>query len=330
MKSGKVQFSPVCANKWQKVCSLKGNPGACQKCQHKQPAFIDETLIRRHMNGKSRFGIYPALPNGMVHFVVADLDGHQPGQNAKADTKTIIRIASDMSIPITVISSNSGTGYHVYLFFSAPTEYRKAAGIMGTILDRCPGLSALDCVKPSRATDAGTGGGLIALPFHRAAYEARRATVPVDGNLDPMADTFEDCLDYFEREYDPITPERVSEIISEFSIDISEKPNAEPIDAALLSGMKGDLPACIKHILSKNPKTEKSNFNKLSMTVIKFMQGSGYSLEKALSACSFFLNSYPHSGTYTTQQARTEHFRELWVYLYGRTTAGFLVHLFLG
>jgi hypothetical protein len=196
---------------------LKGNSGACGTCQLKKPVFADESIVRKHMTGSSRFGIYPGLHGKLLQFIVADIDGHLPGQNALADTKVIMRICSDMTIPFMVFSSNSGNGYHVYLFFSEPTEYRKAKGLMDLITERCPGLSALCCLKPTQATDGGTSGGLIALPFHKVAFDTRRSTVPVDSELNPVADDFDGCLEYFLSEYDPILPERLAELIKEYN-----------------------------------------------------------------------------------------------------------------
>jgi hypothetical protein len=282
------------------------------------------------MAGTARMGIYPGLPDKMVQFVVADIDGHQPGQDAKTDSKTIMRIASDMSIPIMAFSSNSGNGYHVYLFFSEPTEYRKAAGIMAKMLDRCPGLTALDCIKPSQATDGGTGGGLIALPFHKAAFDARKSTVPVDHELNPIADDFDECLEYFEIECDPLSPERVNELIKEYSVDVSEKPEARPVDPELMARMSGQLSPCMTHILNANPKTKNSNFNKLVMTIVKFMLAVGFTHDEAISTCSKFLNTYQYSGTYTTPQARTDHFTAMWRYLSVRNDSKFRCSYVLG
>jgi len=329
-KKDKVQFSPMCLSKWQAGCTIKGTPGACGSCNIKKTVAINELLMCKHMAGASRLGIYPGLPGGMVQFIVADVDGHLPGQNARADTKNIIRIASDMSLPVTVFSSNSGNGYHAYLFFSEPTEYRKAFGIIAAMLDRCPGLTALDCVKPSKSTDGGTGGGLIALPFHQAAFDKRKSTVPVDSELNPVADDFDGCLEYFIAEYDPLSPERLDELIKEYSVDVSEKPEAAPIDPELLGKMRGQLSDCITYILTANPHTDKINFNKLVMTIVKFMIGAGFSHDEAITTCRGFLNTYPHSGTYTTPQARTDHFTALWSYLSGRNDSHFSCSFVLG
>ena len=94
----------MCSNKWSPGCKIKGTPGACGTCQIKKTIAVDELVVHKHMSGTARMGIYPGLPDKMVQFVVADIDGHQPGQDAKTDTKTILRVASDMSIPIMAFS----------------------------------------------------------------------------------------------------------------------------------------------------------------------------------------------------------------------------------
>ncbi len=329
-KYGKTQYSPMCANKWISGCMLKGNSGACGTCQLKKPVFADESIVRKHMTGSSRFGIYPGLHGKLLQFIVADIDGHLPGQNALADTKVIMRICSDMTIPFMVFSSNSGNGYHVYLFFSEPTEYRKAKGLMDLITERCPGLSALCCLKPTQATDGGTSGGLIALPFHKVAFDTRRSTVPVDSELNPVADDFDGCLEYFLSEYDPILPERLAELIKEYKIDVSEKTESAPVDYELMGRMTGQLSPCIQHIITSNPRTEKTNFNKLVMTIVKFMLAVGFTHDEAISTCHKFLNTYPYSGSYATAQARLDHFTALWRYLSVRHDSHFSCSFILG
>jgi len=328
-KTGKIQFSPVCLNKWQPGCNLKGNSQACNGCSHKQPGIVDLSVMTKHIIGNTRYGVYPALPDALVQCIVADIDGHLPGQDARKDTKTIMRVASDMDISVMVFSSNSGNGYHVYLFFSEPVPYIKARGLMDHILSRCPGLSAFDCVKPTKEA-YGTGGGLIALPFHKTAFDAKRSTVPVDNELNSVADNFDDCLQYFIDEYNPISTTSLDEIIRLYNIDVTEKPAPEPIDAAAFSGMQGQLSTCVQYIISQNPKTEKTNFNRLCLTIIKYMMAVKFTLETALNVCGAFLTSYPHSGTYTTPKARMEHFTGLWRYLEGRADSQFFCSYVLG
>lgn len=218
-KTGKGGFSFICSNKWKPGCTLKGSPGACDTCTHKNPVPVNVDILRKHLEGNGQFGIYPALPGGMVHFVVCDVDGHRPGQNAAADVRAIMVAAADMGVSIMVFLSQSGTGYHVYLFFSEPTPYNKARGLLQAILDRCQGMTAIDCIKPS-SSDAGTGGGLIALPFSGEAFKLRGSTIPLDENLNPVADTLEDSVDWFDREVDAITPERLNELITEHGIKV--------------------------------------------------------------------------------------------------------------
>jgi hypothetical protein len=330
-KDGRIQFSPMCANKWKNGCLLGKNPQPCDFCKIKRHVPLDAAILDRHITGLGRYGIYPGLPGGTCSLIVSDIDSHRPGQDAAADAKAMILAASDMQIPLMMFSSNSSAGYHAYIFFQDPTPYKIARQLMQAVLDRCEGMTGFDCMKPSKASDDGVGGGLIALPFNGEAYAKRKCTVPLDESLSQVGDTLEDCIEYFDNEIDPLTPERIEELFLENNIQILEEREAEPVDGARLAGLNGQqLSPCVSYILTANPKTEHTNFNKLTMNVVKFMLGAGFDRERATELAARFLDSYPHSGTYVTPQARRQHFSDLWKYLSNRADSQFSCSYILG
>jgi hypothetical protein len=125
---------------------------------------------------------------------------------------------------------------------------------------------------------------------------APRQVEPVEVDLLPNAELsalYEDCRD---------------EVYSEIK---EKKTTAPPSEQTLPK----DLPPCIEYILTKHPKTEKTTFNKLTMDVISYLQGAGYTKDGASSPVGAFISGYPHSTEYTTPEARAKHFDSQWEYL---------------
>ena len=112
--------------------------------------------------------------------------------------------------------------------------------------------------------------------------------------------------------------------------EIEEQKNQPPVDPELMARMSGQLSPCMAYILTANPKTDKTTFNKFVVTIVKFMLGAGFAHDEAIVTCRKFLDTYPHSGTYLTPQARIEHFTAMWRYLSGRHDNQFLCSYVLG
>lgn len=65
---------------------------------------------------------------------------------------------------------------------------------------------------------------------------------------------------------------------------------------------------CISHILSAQPaKSERVNFNKLTMTLVDYFQYAGFDESSAWDQVQGFISSYPHSETYRDVKSRTDH-----------------------
>jgi hypothetical protein len=91
-----------------------------------------------------------------------------------------------------------------------------------------------------------------------------------------------------------------------------------------------DLPPCIDYILTEHPKTDKTTFNKLTMDVISYLQGAGYTKDEAASSVDAFISGYPHSSEYTTPEARAKHFDAQWEYLSNNPNYSFDCSYILG
>ena len=91
---------------------------------------------------------------------------------------------------------------------------------------------------------------------------------------------------------------------------------SEPMPAEQLKQLKSSPAPCIKFILENNPqKTQTFNFNRAVMLLVNYFQDVGLSHDEACKACRAFLETYPHSETYSTPKARLDHFNAEWKYM---------------
>lgn len=91
---------------------------------------------------------------------------------------------------------------------------------------------------------------------------------------------------------------------------------AEPLAESQIEQLKGETAPCIEHILKDNPvKSEAFNFNRAIMLLVNYFQDLGIDHKAAYKACGHFLDSYPHSETYSTPKARLDHFNAQWRYM---------------
>ena len=77
-KTDESGYSPICANEWKKEVCQKGKvKDACKYCDNQVYVPLTDNLLRDHVTGKSRYGVYPLLDNNTCHFIAADFDDHE-------------------------------------------------------------------------------------------------------------------------------------------------------------------------------------------------------------------------------------------------------------
>ena len=217
-------FSPLCDNEFKTDCQKGKLPSPCTDCQAKIIRTVDADIMTRHIEGQNRFGIYPLIA-GAVSWIALDLDAHNPNQRPSGDAKQLIEIGTALDIPLHIFSSNSGQGYHLYMFFDDGTRYDIARSLVQAILDRCKNLTALCSVIPG----SGTGqGGLIALPFSGQSHSARGSTLLLDCNLKPVCQSLPESVEYFVNESEGICQEKLNELCRYLDIDKNPKPIERP------------------------------------------------------------------------------------------------------
>jgi hypothetical protein len=115
-KSQRLGYSPVCRHEWNPA--LCGKPGTkCGDCPNRDFTPITDAVIQGHLEGKHTIGIYPLLPDDTCYLLAVDFDK----QCWMEDTAAFLETCHRMGIPAAVERSRSGSGAHVWIFFSVAT-----------------------------------------------------------------------------------------------------------------------------------------------------------------------------------------------------------------
>jgi len=169
-RTGKKGYSPVCKNEWiPQICRKP-----CEKCGNKDYVPLDDFWIEKHLKGEVTIGIYPIQLDDRVNFLVFDFDKENWFENAKQ----LIKFCQSIDLTTYLERSKSGSGGHLWIFFSQSVSAAKVrefgftllekAGIAGISVDK----SGFDRIFPNQdLLQEGGLGNLIALPLQ---YHARQ------------------------------------------------------------------------------------------------------------------------------------------------------------
>jgi len=105
--------------------------------------------------------------------------------------------------------------------------------------------------------------------------------------------------------------------------ELSEKPEPEKLDPEAITKLSKGLPDCLKYILTEMPTNDKCNFNRLTLILITYFLACKTPRSEIWKAAQSFLQGYPHSETYNTQERRLEHFNSQFGYLKDNPDYGF-------
>lgn len=232
-KTGRIGYSPVCANLWKRNVCPKAQLGGkfpCSRCTSRVFAPLkDDNLIAHFQGRKEDFsdvvGVYALDKNCQTSFLAADFDKGNWQECALAYK----REAEAAHLPVAIERSRSGNGAHVWMFFEEPID-AELARKLGTILltramQTCPHLS-FDCYDrlfPTQSTIEENGfGNLIALPLQGRAVQQGNS-VFVDGNFTPHVDQWR-YLSTITR----VSQKQIKTLIDEALTGTTEAPDGTP------------------------------------------------------------------------------------------------------
>ena len=170
-RTGKRGYSPVCKHEWDRVLCRK--PAIkCSECPNQGFLPLDESAIKRHLTGAQVMAVYPMLKNESCYFLAMDFDK----EHWMDDIRAIMRTCGEEKIPAAVERSRSGSGGHVWIFFSEEIPAVLARRLGTSIITKTMArryqidMKSYDRLFPNQDTmPKGGFGNLIALPFQKDA-----------------------------------------------------------------------------------------------------------------------------------------------------------------
>jgi superfamily II DNA or RNA helicase len=220
-KSGKSGYAPVCSNEWARGICQKPKV-KCSECPHQAFVPMSDEAVRRHLQGPASgaprttaadftMGVYPLLQDETCRFLAADFDK----RSWERDAIAFVTTCRELGISPALERSRSGSGAHVWIFFTEPVpaaEARKLGSLLITAtMDRHPdiGFDSYDRLFPSQDTmPAGGFGNLIALPLQAGPRERGNSVF-----LDDELRSYEDQWAYLSS-IKPMTRSEVSDLVS--------------------------------------------------------------------------------------------------------------------
>ncbi len=197
-KSGKSGYQPCCRNEW--ISGICQKPKVkCNDCDNRDFLPITDEVIRNHLLGREfrkkstrdfTIGVYPLLMDETCWFLAVDFDK----ESWMDDVTAFMKTCDIYNVPAILERSRSGTGGHVWIFFSEPVK-ANLARTLGSFLitetmDQRPeiGFESYDRFFPSQDTmPQGGFGNLIALPLQKKPRE-KGNTLFLDKNFMPYED----------------------------------------------------------------------------------------------------------------------------------------------
>lgn len=166
-KQGRSGYAPACANEWVRGVCEKPKV-RCGECPNQAFIQVEDRVIADHLGGKYTAGVYPLLRDDTCWFVALDFDE----ASWTDDVAAFVETCGGHALAPAVERSRSGSGAHVWFFFTTPVPARDARDMASFLLTetmrlrRELKLESYDRLFPSQDTlPQGGFGNLIALPF---------------------------------------------------------------------------------------------------------------------------------------------------------------------
>jgi superfamily II DNA or RNA helicase len=165
--------------------------GGWRKGQNRPYLRLSDAVVEAHLTGEVHIGLYPMRSGDVCHWLAADFDG----PTAMLDALSYLKAARAVGVPASLEVSRSGTGAHVWIFFTGPVAAATARGLGSGLLREAIALrgrmelSGYDRLFPSQDVLPTAGvGNLIAAPL-QGRHRKDGATVFLDlSTLEPHGD----------------------------------------------------------------------------------------------------------------------------------------------
>ena len=134
-KFGKSGYAPACHNEWQRGVCEKPRV-KCSVCPNQAFIEVSDNLIERHLRGTTStgapfvMGLYPMLPDGTCHLLVADFDR----EDWRRDALAYVETCDLLRVPCALERSRSGNGAHAWIFFQEPVPATTARRLGSAII----------------------------------------------------------------------------------------------------------------------------------------------------------------------------------------------------
>ncbi len=174
---GGAGYVPACGNEWRPgIC---GKPRVkCAACDQRLLLPVTDQVIHDHLTGKHTVGVYPLMNDDTCFFIAVDFDEG----DWRGDTEAFIQSCIELDVPAALEISRSGSGAHIWIFFSQALPARDARRLGAALVShscartRQLSLTSYDRFFPTQDTlPKGGFGNLIALPLQKKPREKGRS-----------------------------------------------------------------------------------------------------------------------------------------------------------
>jgi superfamily II DNA or RNA helicase len=198
-RTGKSGYAPATAEGWNRNGPKTYLP-------------MSDEAIARHLRGRESIGVYPLLADDTCWFLACDLDG----ATWRLDALALLEACDEYGVPAALERSRSGTGGHVWVFFTAPVA-ASAARQLGALLLRAAmrrrrelDLASYDRLFPNQDFLPAKGfGNLIALPLQGRCRAVGTSVFLDPATLEPWPDQWA-----FLNSLARVAPERVERLLT--------------------------------------------------------------------------------------------------------------------